>query len=260
MRIGCYQFNPIAYDIEQNVSLICNVIKETMLDLIVFPELSLTGYIFESRDQLRENALPIDSPWLLKLKQCSLDTQTAIVLGYAELDSYNGKIYNSSICFRPGLDPVTYRKSHLFDRETLVFDSGDSGFFTFDYKSAKIGMLVCFDHYFPEAARSLMLQGAQIICHPSNLVLEGAAQLTTRVRSMENRIFWCLCNRCGTQQDLNFTGGSQITDPKGEVLCSASRDRTELISFDITPKMALNKQISKRNDIIEDRRMDIYTL
>jgi predicted amidohydrolase len=59
-------------------------------------------------------------------------------------------------------------------------------------------MLVCFDHFFPEATRALALQGAQILCHPSNLVLPGKGQQITRVRAMENRIFWVLANRCGT--------------------------------------------------------------
>ncbi len=260
MRVGCYQFDPRPYDIPHNTDIICGVIDTCELDLIIFPELALTGYLFDSKEQLRAYALSSESSYIKRIQHMVDSHDTAAVLGYAERDSLTQKIYNSAICLRPDLEPIIYRKAHLFDTERLVFDTGDTGFFCFDLKGVKLGMLVCFDHYFPEAARSLMLQGTQIICHPSNLVLEGAAQLTTRVRSMENRVFWLLCNRCGSQQGLNFTGGSQITNPNGSIATSAQRDTSSLITADIDPKKALDKSISERNDIIKDRRSDLYTL
>jgi predicted amidohydrolase len=127
----------------------------------------------------------------------------------------------------------------------------------------RIGLLVCFDHFFPEAARSLALQGAQVICHPSNLVLEHA-QRNTITRAVENRVFWVLANRVGTEtldgRTLVFNGASQVVSPAGDIQVRAGRDTEELRVVEIDPAMALNKKVTPRNDLFEDRRTDLYRL
>jgi predicted amidohydrolase len=124
-------------------------------------------------------------------------------------------------------------------------------------------MLVCFDHYFPEAARSLALAGAQIICHPSNLVL-AVAQRTTVVRALENRVFWVLANRTGVEElgrkRLAFTGRSQIVAPDGTVLARADSAREQLTVVEIDPTQALDKRATARNDLLADRRTELYRL
>jgi predicted amidohydrolase len=131
----------------------------------------------------------------------------------------------------------------------------------FDHRGVRLGLLVCFDHFFPEAARSLALKGAQVICHPSNLVLRYA-HATTASRSIENRVFWILANRTGTEsagkKELTFIGESQVTAPDGRVLCRAGADTEELVVVDINPAEALNKQVTRRNHLLTDRRTDLY--
>jgi len=155
-----------------------------------------------------------------------------------------------------------YRKVHLFDEEKLYFAPGDRGFPLFDIQGVKVGLLVCFDHFFPEAARTLALQGAQIICHPSNLVLPEYGQLTTRVRSIENRVFWILANRHGTEcrggKTLTYTGSSQITAENGEVLVRADERGDSLTVVEVDPERGKNKRVTERNDLFADRRVELY--
>ncbi|MFN4218632.1 MAG: nitrilase-related carbon-nitrogen hydrolase, partial [Candidatus Bipolaricaulia bacterium] len=114
----------------------------------------------------------------------------------------------------------------------------------------------------PEATRVLALQGVQIICHPSNLVLPGKGQQITRVRAMENRIFWVLANRYGGEErggkKLAFTGASQIVAPNGELLAQAPPDGEALQIVEISPAEADDKKVTAMNDLFADRRPEMY--
>jgi len=117
---------------------------------------------------------------------------------------------------------------------------------------------------FPEAARTLALQGAEVICHPSNLVLPELGQLTTRVRALENKVFWILSNSYGTEvkkdKELTYTGRSQIVSPDGGILAAAPESGDELKIVDINPALARSKKIAFYNDLFKDRRTDIYEI
>jgi predicted amidohydrolase len=200
------------------------------------------------------------------LEQACRQTGGRIVLGIAEkaADGY----YNSAALVGPDGVEGVYRKAHLFGEEKLHFTPGRTGFPLFsvrvDGEEVRLGMLVCFDHFFPEAARSLALGGAQLICHPSNLVLPEYAQLSSRVRSIENRVFWVLANRYGTEdrggKAMAFTGASQITAPDGKVLVRAPASGDALEVVEIDPAQADNKKVTGRNDLWEDRRPELYRL
>ena len=185
------------------------------------------------------------------------------------------RIFNSAVMVTPHGQFHTYHKAHLFVDEKDLFDPGDSPFPVFNLPpvirhsdlvishSTKVGLLVCFDHFFPEAARSLALRGAQIICHPSNLVLEYA-QANSVTRAVENRVFWILANRTGSEtlgeKTLVFNGGSQIVAPDGKLLARAGPETEELLIVEIDPAQALDKKVTPRNDLFVDRRTDLYSL
>jgi predicted amidohydrolase len=183
-----------------------------------------------------------------------------MVFGLAE--RAGERIFNSAVMVTPQGDCHVYRKAHLFWDEKDVFDPGDLPFPVFEVAGVKLGMLVCFDHFFPEAARSLALKGAQIVCHPANLVLH-IAQTTTIARAAENRIYWILANRTGSEtmggRTLSFTGESQIVAPDGRLLCRAAADTEELHVVDVDPALALDKHATPRNDLLQDRRTDLYS-
>lgn len=261
MRIGYYQFAPEFGNTEKNTEKLAAVLAEAEADLIVAPELATSGYLFTSREELFACAEPVPGPSTEKLTAAAGKSGCAIVAGIAELKG--NKVYNSAVFITPDGVEYVYRKVHLFNGEKLYFTRG-GGLDVMDYRGVKLGLLVCFDHMFPEAARTLALKGAEIICHPSNLVLPELGQLTTRVRAIENKIFWVLANRHGREnrggKKLRYTGCSRIVSPSGKILSSAPESEDRLGIVEIDPEHARSKKIADLNDLFKDRRTDIYEL
>ena len=144
--------------------------------------------------------------------------------------------------------------------EKLFFEPGTTGFAVFKYEDTTFGMLICFDWIYPEAMRTLAVKGAQVILHGANLVMSycPAAMIT---RALENHVFIVTANRTGTERrngiEHTFIGKSQIVSPKGKVLIKANRETCVKIE-DINPQEALDKKITERNDLLKDRRTDLY--
>lgn len=262
MRIGFYQFSPKFGDVDANLKQIERSLEGVEADLIVLPELANSGYLFTSYEELAAVAEPIPGPTTEFLQKLARRLPCHLVLGLPE--RADDRFYNSAVLVGPKGVVGTYRKAHLFYEEKHYFQPGDLGFPVFEVQGAKLGLLVCFDHLFPEAARTLALAGAQFICHPSNLVLPTYGQLTTRVRSIENHVFWVLANRCGTEdrgtKKLTYTGCSQITAPDGNILAEATAEEEALKIVEIDPANALDKHVTKLNDLFEDRRPELYKL
>jgi predicted amidohydrolase len=172
--------------------------------------------------------------------------------------------YNSAVAVGPSGVLGVYRKTHLFSEETLFFSPGDTGFRVWDLGSAKIGVMICFDWFYPEAARTLALMDADIVCHPSNLILpHGPDAMVTRC--LENRVFAITANRIGSEQRagkaaLTYIGKSEIVSPRGSVLYRAPDDREDLTIVDIEPAEARDKALNPYNDLLRDRRQDLYKL
>jgi len=128
----------------------------------------------------------------------------------------------------------------------------------YDIGHARIGIMICFDWFFPEVARYLAVKGADIICHPANLVLPYCPQAMI-TRCIENRVFAVTANRIGMEDSseglLTFIGTSQVLGTKGEILYRASSDREEAIVVEIDPGNARNKHVTAVNHIFDDRRV-----
>ncbi len=262
MRVGFYQCSPEFGSVEANLDQYTQALEGVQADVVVLPELGNSGYLFLNLEEVKSMAEPADGPTFEFLHTLAKKHNTHLVLGFPERKGDH--FYNSSMLVGPeGLMGV-YRKVHLFYEEKLYFQPGNLGFPVFEIDGVKVGMLVCFDHLFPEAARVLALQGAQIVLHPSNLVMPTKAQLSTRVRSMENKMFWVMCNRYGTEdrgeKSLTYTGESQIVDPDGMVLANAPAEGDCLQVVEIDPAKASDKKVTSRNDLLEDRRPEVYQL
>ena len=122
--------------------------------------------------------------------------------------------------------------------------------------------MICFDWRFPETARSLALLGADLIAHPSNLVLAHCPQAMI-TRCLENRVFAVTADRVGKEdriegEALKFMGKSQVVDPDGNILVRASETEEEIQIVEIDLEKARDKFISPHNHIFEDRREDLY--
>ena len=261
--IALLQFKPIRKNTEKNIREIKKSLAGVKADLIVLPELSNSGYLYESPGELEpfseENTG--HDPYLNALIELAKTTNAAIVTGYAEKDG--ASLYNSAIALSPDGPITNYRKTHLFDHEKNLFQPGDTGFKVFEWKNVRIGMMICFDWIFPEACRCLALAGAQVIAHPANLVLPFC-QNAMITRSLENRVFTVTANRIGKENladvELNFTGMSQITDPSGAIRYRGPEKKATLHIMSINPGDALDKEMNALNDLFKDRRPEMYPL
>ena len=260
MKVGFVQIFPFFGKKEENLKKAEGYIKKAEADLLVLPELFNTGYIFSDKEELKSLAEKVPegktTDFLFQLCQ---KRKINLVYGIAEED--DDRIYNSAVFLTPEGEIGVYRKLHLFDQEKSFFTPGDKEPEVFECGKFRLGMMVCFDWLFPEVARILALKGADIICHPSNLVLPYA-QPAMLTRSLENRVFTITCNRVGSEfradKKLFFTGKSQITDPEGKVFLRASQDKEEIGLVEINPLLARDKKITENNFIFEDRRPEFY--
>ena len=260
MKIGYYQFNPEFGTPKQNLEKVQDSLNAVEADIIVLPELAFTGYFFEDRLELSEFAEDVsDSPTLKGLIKLCRTSDFHIVTGFSE--RYKEKIYNSALVVGPSGLVHRYRKLHLFNTEKEYFDPGDTPLSTIEILGARIGVMICFDWVFPEVARSLSLLGADILCHPSNLVLTYCQQ-TMQTRSLENSVYAVTANRIGTEKrprgELTFTGQSQIVGPKGDVLESSGADGEAVVVCEIDISAARNKMMTANNDLFMDRRPEFY--
>lgn len=260
MKIGFIQFAPALDDLQATIRQIDRLTALCAgTDLLVLPELCNSGYNFQSQEQAWQTSEEIgDSTFIQHLESLCQKHYCHFVSGFNERDG--DRLYNSAILVGPKGYVGRYRKLHLFMNEKDFFEPGDLGLPIFDIGWCKVGMLVCFDWIFPEAWRILALQGADVICHPSNLVLPGLAQRSVPIHALTNRIYIVTANRIGTERDLTFTGLSTIADPKGEILLQASSSEEEvgLVNADIS--LARDKDITPRNNLFADRRTEEYTL
>lgn len=262
MLISAIQFAPEFFNKEFNIEYVKKCLTEIKSDIIVFPELSLSGYFFLNRDESSANAIDFESQELDFLRDDAQDNNRIIVIGFAERKGK--KIFNSAGMFFPdkNLNRV-YRKTHLFYKEIYAFDRGDTGFFVVSYydKNIRIGTMICYDWRFPEAARCLGLDGADLIVCPSNLV----TPLWNKVmpaRAIENKVYLAVANRVGIEnrnaETLLFNGRSSIYDYNGDVLAEAPVDGAEIITAEIHPERTRNKSFNLINDINKDRLPEMY--
>jgi len=258
LRIGFYQFSPAFGDIEKNLEMLRGRLNGELPHILVLPELAFTGYNFINREEAVKYAEEIPGPLFEEIRNLSKEKQVAISTGF--LERVGDNIYNSSVFVSPEGDYYVYRKVHLFYKEKEIFSPGD-GFFVFEYRGVKIGMLICFDWIFPEAMRTLTLMGAEVILHHANLVLPFC-QDAMITRSIENRVFIVTANRTGVEdrggERYVFTGRSQVVAPGGKLLLRVGDEVTGVFSVDIDPYIAGDKSINRFNHLIRDRRQDIY--
>jgi N-carbamoylputrescine amidase len=269
LQVSCIQVEPVIGDVAGNLARSSALIRDAAASgsrLIVLPELANTGYVFETLQEaqgLAEEvpAGPSARAW------CGLAQELGIhlVAGVAERD--DDMLYNSALVTGPDGYIGTYRKAHLWDRENLFFAKGNLGFPVFDTALGKIGVAICYDGWFPETFRQLALQGAEIVCVPTNWVpmpdqpsSEAAmANVLHRAAAHSNGIFIACADRVGVERGQPFEGQSLIVGPRGWALAGpASRDRPETLTALVDLAAAGRKDLNAFNSLLRDRRADVY--
>ena len=257
-RVSIIQFQPALADPEENISRLEPLI-ESVKDsrLLILPELSNSGYNFRDFEEAFNCSEIIgdNGPYQEFLVSKARVNNLYIVSGINERE---GKwLFNSAILVGPSGLIGRYRKMHLFMNEKDIFQKGNAGLPIFDLGDFKIGILICFDYLFPEPWRIMAQKGADLICHPSNLLTENPHRCMPGIALM-NRIYTATANRTGTEKGLFFNGKSFFTDPTGRIINMLSLEKSETASLEIDTRLSQNKMITSRNHVFDDRRPDVY--
>jgi predicted amidohydrolase len=255
------QTDPVFGEVARNLDAAEAALRDVEADLVVLPELFSTGYSFRDRAEAERLAEPFpDGPTVRRLLAWSRRGGAAFVAGFAE--RAGGRVHNAAAIVADGRPLGRYRKVHLFGFEREVFDAGDETFPVVEHRGLRVGTMVCFDWIFPESARSLALAGADVIAHPSNLVLPWC-QRAMPLRALENGVYAATANRVGAEERpprprLRFTGGSLVVAPDGEVLASAGPDAPGVVAAEVSVARARDKRLPSGNDRLADRRPSLY--
>ena len=260
MRIAIVQTNPEFGKKASNIEQALLLMSSAGADLYVLPELFASGYNFTGLPEVKSLAEEIPGPTSEAISGFCKRNASYVVYGFAEKTN---RLFNSAAIMGPNGLIGVYRKVHLYYRETLFFSPGDLGFPVFDLPFGRIGIMVCFDWIYPESCRTLALKGAQLIAHPSNLVLPHCpdAMIT---RCIENRVFAATANRIGVEDRggirLTYIGSSEIVSHRGEIFRRLDRISAGVAVADVDLAGARDKQLNEYNDLLAGRRADQYSL
>lgn len=237
--------------------------------LVVLPELANTGYSFNTRAEAYEHAEPVPAgPTCQAWAELAKERDLYIVAGITELDGV--RMYDTAVLIGPEGYIGRYRKTHLWNREKLVFEPGNEGYPVFETPIGRIGLLICWDIWFPEAARILTVQGADIICSVNNWVWtppplfdatgKAMASYLTMAAAHQNSVYIIAADRVGEEREAKFLGCSLIAGlngwPIGEV-ASATDEGILYADIDVVGGRSA-VMWTELNDLPRDRRTDLY--
>ncbi|MDG3006108.1 carbon-nitrogen hydrolase [Paludisphaera mucosa] len=278
-RVGLIQMRCSA-DPDDNLRRASEMLRDAAskgVQVACLPELFLTPYFCQTEDAaVFDLAEPIPGPTTEALAKVAREAKMTVVGSIFERRTA-GVYHNTAVVLDVDGSLVgRYRKMHIPDDplyyEKYYFTPGDLGFKSFETKHARVGTLVCWDQWYPEAARLTALQGSEVLFyptaigwHPSEKAEFGEAQASAwetmqRAHAIANGVFVGAINRIGHEGaadgGIEFWGGSFLADPFGRVLARASRDREEILVVECDPRL---QEETRRNwPFLRDRRIDAY--
>jgi predicted amidohydrolase len=260
MKLALAQMSPELGNKEKNMDMIEKTVGRTKADMVVFGELFLTGYM--CRDNLTKLAESLNGKSVKRIIKIAMEHDTHIVFGMPEMaDQVSGLVFNSAILVYPDERIERYRKLHLANfgpfEELLYFTRG-SELPVFETRFGKIGMLICFDCFFPEVSKIYALKGADLLVHIS------ASPSATRVffekvivaRAIENTVFFTFTNLVGTELNMVFWGGNAVVDPRGELRAKGEYFKEGVIECDINLKDL--KTTREYRPTIRETRIELF--
>jgi 5-aminopentanamidase len=272
MKIAAVQFDVALAEPERNLARMVEAVGETAAHgarLTVFPECALAGYCFESLAEARPFAETVPGPSAERLAAVCRTAGAYAVYGLLEADGE--RLFNAAVLVGPAGVIASYRKIHLpylgIDRFTTPGDRpfGVHGVPVGEASELRVGMNICYDGAFPEAARVMALDGADLIVLPTNWPpgAECTAEFVINARAMENHVYYLAVNRVGTERGFRFIGQSKICGPHGEVLAEARHENEAILYAEIDPALARRKRVVRvpglhEIDRFADRRPEMY--
>lgn len=262
LRIGLVQMDAVMGDVGANLERALEYVREARekeVDLLCFPELFSTGYnpalLGERYYSLAE---PVSGPTIQRLAQAARENGMHIVAPIVLERSMAGVIYNAAVMLSgDGKVLGSFGKVHLILSERLYFRAGDE-FPVFDTDLGKVGIMICYDAGFPEVARLLALQGAEIVLAPCAFRKEDKHMwdIYFKARALENAFFVAATNRVGYEGDLHLFGSAVVSTPNGMLTAESPEDRENLLVVEVD----LDEVRAHRARIpfLRDRRPELY--
>jgi len=264
VRIACCQIDPKLGDLAANAETIEAQIREVVkagADVIVLPELATCGYMFADADEARAAALAPTDPAIAKWSAAAGDS--IVIVGFCELGD-DAKLYNSAVMVDGHGVVACYRKTHLWDREKLIFTPGDVVPPVAKTKHGAIAMMVCYDLEFGEFTRRVVLDRAELIAAPVNWPLfprpEGehpGEVITAMSTARTNKVAIACCDRAGVERGQQWTEGTAIIDPDGWIVAAAGPGAAIAVA-DVDLAATHDKTLTEYVDLLADRRVDLY--
>ncbi len=264
-----------ANDPKQNLQNAIDSIRQAAkkgAQIICLPELFLSSYFCQTENPEHFSlAEPIPGPTSGSLAKLAKELEVVLIVPLFEKRT-EGIYHNSAIVIdADGSLSGTYRKMHIPDDpcfyEKYYFTPGDSGFKSFPTRYGKIGVLICWDQWFPEAARLTALTGAQFLFYPTAIGYQesdrdesphqiAAWETVQKSHAITNGLFVASVNRCGKEDDLTFWGRSFVCNPFGKVLQQAGEHEAQIIIASCSlPEIESTRQ---NWPFLRDRRIDAY--
>ena len=274
IKIGLVQM-ACGEDAEANMKTAEQGIRQAVgqgAQIICLQELFRTPYFCQTEDRSHFNrAEEIPGPSTQAMSQLASELGVVLIVPLFEKRS-TGIYHNTAVVLNADGSIVgRYRKMHIPDDpgfyEKFYFTPGDTGFQTISTRFGKIGVLICWDQWFPEAARLTALSGAQILFYPTAIGYQDfdesvadkqaqAWQTIQKAHSIANGVFTVVVNRVGQEDQVNFWGKSFVSDPFGEVLVEASSREPEVLVADCD--LGLIEETRQDWPFLRDRRVDAY--
>jgi agmatine deiminase len=274
IKVGLIQSkvtNNLKFNLEKTLKMVEQAVKKGA-EIICLQELYKTPYFPQKRGVKIENYLetiPGESTEAFKI--ISKKYHCSIILPIYE-KAKNGKLYNTAVVLNEkGKIQSSYRKIHIPQDPSFYekdyFTEGDNGYRLYKHKNVNYAVLICFDQWFPEAARSIKLSGAEIIFYPTaigNIIgkkpIDGdwhdAWETIMRSHAITNSLPVVAVNRTGIESELDFWGQSFITDAFGKILKRATSKKEEIIVVPLN--LAMNDYIGDDWGFLRNRRPDTY--
>ncbi len=284
-RVVCVQLAPVLGDVAANRTLSTAAVRAAVddgADVVVLPELVTSGYVFTDTAEAAAAAITAEDPlfadWAAEAAR-SPRPGSVVVGGFAETGPA-GTVFNSAALLDASGVRAVYRKTHLWDREKLLFTPGDEVPPVVDTAHGRIGVIICYDLEFPEITRSLALDGADLIAVPTNwpLVERPAGERPPEVQiamaaARVNHVFVACADRTGTERGQRWTGGTALIDDQGWVLDTVEEHRESIegaahgavpgrvvgtAAADVDLARARDKTWTALADVFADRRPELY--
>jgi len=274
VRIAVVQFDPQVgvENLESNRAAVrerLDLAVQANANLIVLPELATTGYSFGSREEAFAHAEPVPGGRSVRDWTAYAAKHRVYIVGCLP-EVEGARLFDTAVLVGPDGFIGKYRKTHLWNEEKLFFTPGDVGFPVFDTRIGRIGLLICWDIWFPETARIVSQLGADIICIPTGWVwtppplydASGTcmAAYLTMAAAHSNNVFIATADRIGTERGSGFMGNSLIAGTNGWPIGRIAGPSEDTILYaDVDLVDARSAPIWNRlNDLHRDRRTDLY--